>query len=352
MKTGILQKSQEYLWDEFVLVSKIGTIHQSSAWAHFQEKIAARGKYWIVALEENEKIIGGSLIIRHKMPKGYTWFYASRGPILDYWKSSEKINEEIAAIMEVLKPIAKQENAIFVRMDPHVSSAPLFKGFKQNCKGFYPQTTLILDLTKSEEELLSEMKPKGRYNIHIAEKKGVKIIKSDPMDKNFIKDLENFYKILDATAARDGFHVHDRAFYETMLKELKESKNTFEKSGPTFPSTTLYLAEYENKIIAGIIITTFKDTATYYYGASSNEYRNIMAPYLLQWTAIKEAKEKGIKYYDFLGIAEPNSKNHPWTGVTEFKTKFGGEIISYARPQEYSFKKLPHFLYRITRFLV
>ena len=111
----------------------------------------------------------------------------------------------------------------------------------------------------------------------------------------------------------------------------------------------LYMAIYESKPIAGIIVTHFKDTAIYYFGASGNEYRNVMAPYLLQWHAMKEAKKKNLKYYDLLGIAPENAKDHPWAGVTNFKKKFGGKHITYAPPQEYSFKPFIHLLYQLYR---
>lgn len=341
LEARILGKSEEKKWNEFVENHPLATIHQTSDWGHFQCKKFTRGAYWIVVLEEGDKIIAGSMIIRHGLPKGFCWLYSARGPLLDY--QSPQAQEHLNLIIDALKPIAQKEKAIFYRIDPPISlkeKIPKFKkGFK-NHLGFQPEHTLILDLTKSEEKILSEMKPKGRYNIHLAEKKGVTIRESDPKDKKqFEKDLSDFHRILHETTMRDKFYGHKKDFYRNMIEVLYPQK------------AKLLLAIYNNKVIAGIIATFFKDTGTYYYGASSNEYRNVMAPYLLQWHAIKEAKFRGAARYDFLGIAPENSKNHPWKGVTEFKEKFGGSPFSYHPPLDFPFKKGLYFLYRLYKYL-
>ncbi len=338
MKAKILDKSEEHLWDDFIKTHPLSTIHQNSAWGHFQEKIPSREKYWIIVLEDStnsSKIIGGTLLIRHALPKGYCWLYAARGPLIDY--DSKKSQEQINELLTAIKPIANKEKAIFMRIDPPLQTLPTLPHFHTTHSGFQPEHTLIIDLTKSEKDILSQMKQKGRYNIRLAEKKGVEILEATPKDKeNLNKHIDSFYEILQQTTTRDGFYSHPKEFYKTMLKTLVPTKNA-----------TLYLAKYNEKIIAGIIVTFYKDTATYYYGASSNEYRNVMAPYLLQWHAIKEAKAKNYKHYDFLGIAPSNAKNHPWKGVTEFKKKFGGKEVSYQPAQEHPFKKLLYLIYRI-----
>lgn len=367
MEARILEKSEETKWDKFVYKHPLGNIHQTSKWGQFQEKIAARGKYWIIVLEDKGKLIGGSMIIRHIMPKSFCWLYCARGPLLDY--HSKNIQKQMNEIIKALSPIAKKEKAIFMRIDPALEktkaevsagdSALQALGFKKSHHGFQPEHTLILNITKSEEEILAQMKPKGRYNIGLAKKKGVTVRKSDPKaKKQFKKDMEIFYKILNETTTRDKFHGHGKGFYEQMLKTLSADKkaNTPEKAESKAEvsneaSTLLYLAEFEGKTIAGIIVTFYKDKAIYYYGASSNAFRSVMAPYLLQWTAILEAKEKGLQYYDFLGVSPTGAKNHPWAGVTEFKKKFGGDLVAYSPAQEFPFKKLHHFVYRMAKLL-
>jgi len=338
MEARILNKAEEKKWDNFIATHPLSTIHQFSYWGHFQEKISERGKYWIVVLEEKGKIIGGTMLIRHKIKKGYTWLYSARGPLLDY--SSDDLQKQIDELLNVIKKIAKEEKSIFIRIDPPLTSDKQIrlKGFKK-AHGFQPEHTLIINLDLSEDEILAQMKQKGRYNIRLAEKKGVTVRISDPQNKGqFEKDIHRHFEILQETTSRDGFHGHDENFYKTMVETL-------------YPSGKLYLAEFEGEILAGIIVTFFKDTAIYYYGASGNIHRELMAPYLLQWQAIKDTKSQGFKYYDFLGIAPANAKNHPWLGVTEFKKKFGGNEVSYLPPMEFSFKKLFHLGYRLYKTL-
>lgn len=425
MQAGILNKSEEHLWSEFVQNHPFGTIHQTPEWGHFQEKVEGRGKYWIIVLTDanNEpnldnaksqksspnnsdssrtpKILAGALLIRHKLPKGYCWLYAPRGPLLDYESSNQSTaNLQMDALLPEIKKIAKQEKAIFLRIDPplpeksahllapsatHIASFPLpatpthpsvarpplhFPHFRRGVHGFQPDHTLILDLAQSEQDLLAQMKPKGRYNIKLAEKKGVKIRRAGSTNGSksfnpgqFQKDLKSFHKILTETTSRDGFHGHDENFYKNMIEDLQNnpaysnsspgvSQNSNHDSvNPHSPYATLYLAEYDNQVIAACLNTFFKDTATYYYGASSNLHRNVMAPYLLHWQAIKDAKQKGCKFYDFFGIAPTHERSehinpHPWSGVTDFKKKFGGQEISYQKPQEFPFKKTLYLLYR------
>lgn len=214
-------------------------------------------------------------------------------------------------LIQAINKIAKTQKAIFLRIDPPLIDSPkthpTFKSFYKTTEGFQPQHTLIIDLAQTEEEILAQMKPKGRYNIRLAEKKGIKILKIDPENEAQLnKGVDDYFALLKQTTERDGFSGHDKNFYKTMLQTLGRDQKA-----------ALYLAEFEGQVIAGTIVTFFKDTAIYYYGASGNEHRNLMAPYLLQWHAIKDAKAQGHKHYDFLGIAPENTANHPWAGATD-----------------------------------
>ena len=275
------------------------------------------------------------MIVRHKLPKGYCFLYCSRGPLLDY--NPDTVDDQMNTIRKAAQSIAKEENAIFIRIDPPLKKLKKIKRFHISHAGFQPEHTLILDLTMSKEELLEQMKQKGRYNIRLAHKKGVKVHISNPRNpEEFEKDIDAYYKMLQETTIRDKFSGHNKDVYKNMVEIL---------AGHKFAD--LYIAEYEGKILAATITIFYKDTATYYYGVSSNEYRNLMAPYLIQWQAIKDAKKHGYKTYDFLGISPPKAKDHAWKGVTEFKKKFGGKEISFTPPQEYAYRPLMYWLYRI-----
>lgn len=338
MQSKILDRSEEHLWEEFIKDHPLSTIHQLPKWGHFQSKIPNRGKYWIITLVDETKpkghqIIGGSLIVRHSLPRGYSWLYAPRGPLVDY-----KDPNQLKAFVDAIHDIARAEKSVFLRIDPPLgpnASAQGLSGFKNTQYGFQPEHTIMLDLNESEEEILAQMKPKGRYNIRLAEKKGVQIRKANPEDpETFGKELNAFYEILQETTKRDGFHSHDQEYYQKMLLNLTDN-------------ATLYLAHYQEKAIAAVIVTYYNDTATYYYGASGNQDRNLMAPYLLHWQIIKDAKALGYKKYDLFGVAPPNVENHPWQGVTEFKNKFGGHYHSYMPAHEYPFKKVIYPIYTL-----
>ena len=186
-----------------------------------------------------------------------------------------------------------------------------------------PERTSILNIDDSEEDLLKNMHHKTRYNIKLAEKKGVEIREAKEAD------LEEWWNIMTETKKRDGFRSHSRSYYKKMLE---------------IDIVHLLIAEFEGKIIAGNIVSFFGDTAVYIHGASSSQYRHLMAPYLLQWQAIKIAQEKGMKYYDFYGIDE-----NKWPGVTRFKKGFGGEEINYPGAFDLIFYPLCYNGYKYVR---
>jgi len=458
MHASILTKDAYHLWDDFVSTHKYASIHQTSSWAHFQSNVPSRDKYWIIALfagknaegkSISNKILAGTVLIKHRLPNSkYCWLYCPRGPLLSY-DDQDLAKAQLKVLTAGIKKIAKQEKAIFLRADPlieqptaaatipatqqhvanqdqtaaklaatnqdqtaenhlqqpttnaHLHSSNLFKSlhFHPSHLGFQPEDTLIIDLTKSQDEILNQMKPKGRYNIRLAEKKGVKIIEADPSNQAlFTKQIESYWNILQETLTRDKFYGHGVSFYKNMIEKLSPIKNqlkhTMKDPARAFSKDTsliaenlkkgfakLYLAEASHLQsspqeshpghkqghtgitgpLAALIITFHKDTAIYYYGASSNTNREFMAPYLLQWHAMMQAKSLGLTHYDLLGIAPPKPKSlfskedalgdpsHPWRGVTEFKRKFGGTYVHYLPAQELTLKTLPHLAYKFLK---
>lgn len=323
MHVKILQEADITQYEQFVSASFLHTITQSTVWGHFQQTLPERGKTWRLAVFKEENLIAACLVVKHALPKGYCWLYSQGGPIGDY----EGSREWLPVLVDALKKIAKQENAVYWRIAPQLPIEISGKniGFKKAHASYQPESTLVLDLNKSEDELLREMKPKGRYNIKVAHKHDVLVRFSDGSHG----DLEYFYKLLKKTADRSGFYVHPFEYYLKFLKTLYPTGNA-----------VLAVAEHAGTIISGALLTLYGETATYYYGASSHdpETRKYMAPYLLQWEMIRYAQQRGYAFYDFLGIAPEGVDNHPWSHVTDFKLKFGGMRKNYHYPQEYIFK--------------
>ena len=285
---------------------------QHGLWQKFQESLGC--KTWRLTANHTS-----ALIIRHPLPFGLCWLEIPRGPIVEHGHSAKKFLDEVVVL-------AKKEKTVFVRFSPLEPLRTTHYALRTTKHDHHPQTTLVLDLSLSEEDLLRQMKPKGRYNIKVAQKNGVTVAPSH--------DVDAFYHLLKKTTGRDGFSAHPVSYYRKMLEALA-------------PHAELLLAEYQGKPVAGGIFVYLDDWGIYYYGASDYEHRNLMAPYLVQWSAIQEAKKRGCKHYDFLGIAPEGAKNHPWVGVTEFKHKFGGTVVHYPQAKELVVRPLWYWAYQI-----
>jgi len=297
-----VKENQKEKWNNFVKASPNSSLLQSWQWSQFQEALGRR--IWRLAIQSEKEWSMLALVVKHNLPLGKSYLYCPRGPIL----SNSKL------FFDKMQGIAEKENSIFLRIDPAIQPTTIKDlGLIKTSKEVQPQDTLILDITRSEDELLAGMHHKTRYNIRLAKRKGVEIRQSIDL-----KDLDIFWDLLCETTKREKFKPHSREYYRKQLEVLG-------KEG----LIKLFLARYKGKVIAANIVSYFGDTATYLHGASLYEYRKVMAPHLLQWEAILEAKRKGCKYYDFWGIAPKDSSSHPWLGITRFKKGFGGQEVHY-----------------------
>lgn len=216
---------------------------------------------------------------------------------------------------------------------------PFIKSFEE----MQPEHTLTLDLDKSEAELLSEMKQKGRYNIKIAERSSLNISSSDKLGK----ELDDFYTLYAETGKRHRITYRSKLYFDTLLEILGQSG--YARVYTAYAKTSL---SRETPLASAIIVYSGK-SAIYMFGSSSDENKNLMAPYLLHWQIIKEAKADGYKEYDFFGIAPDDNPRHPWAGVTRFKKQFGGReetiLGSYDLPLQPIYYQLFKFAEKIRR---
>lgn len=187
-----------------------------------------------------------------------------------------------------------------------------------------PPDTSLVDLTASEDEILARMHQKWRYNIRLSERKGVTIKKYEGDDKNLSEKIDIFYKLTKETNARDGNSSHARSYYQDLIASSASER----AGGADAPVVSLYVAEHEGDEIASIMTLFSRDEAVYLYGASGNIKRNLMPNHLLQWTAMRDAKAYGSRYYDLYGMPpEGKDESHPMHGLYMFKANFGGKII-------------------------
>lgn len=196
-----------------------------------------------------------------------------------------------------------------------------------------PPQTVVVSLKEPEEEILRRMKTKTRYNIRLSRKKGVIVAKGGK------ELLSEWYELYKQTAERDKITIHSKEYY-TKVFDIAASGRL------SAPEIKLFTAEWEDELLAGIIIVIFGNRATYLYGASSNSRRNLMPNYALQWEAMKYAKEQGCEEYDLFGIPPENNPEHPMYGLYRFKTGFGGKIIHYPGCWDVPLKPSLYRLYR------
>lgn len=221
--------------------------------------------------------------------------------------------------IEFLIPEERDEFNVGVRV---IAFADKLK-IKKNKVDIQPPDSTQINLLQDEDKILANMKPKWRYNVNLSARKGVQIIKVMGGNPELLKYLDIFYNLYKITAERDGIAIHSKKYYEDLLKKSAEEI----KLGKDVPLVSLYIAKHEEDYLGAIITLFSKTESVYLYGCSSNVKRNLMPNFLLQWTAMKDAKAYGSKYYDMYGMPPTDNPNHPMHGLYLFKTGFGGKNI-------------------------
>ena len=186
-----------------------------------------------------------------------------------------------------------------------------------------PPDTVVVDVRPSEELLLAGMKSKTRYNVRLAIRKGVEVVAHN--DEKALEQMPHWYALYRETARRDRIAIHPEEYYHRVVEQsLLMRRSSGEGSAPRL---TLYSAYHERELLAGIIVASWRGMSTYLYGAGSNHKRNLMPAYLLQWTAMRGARDGGDWYYDLFGVPPTDDPSHSMHGLYRFKTGFGGEVI-------------------------
>ena len=290
---------------------------QSWEWGDFN-----LGQVWRRGLIDDGRLVAAVSLLKKVLPLGLTYFYSPRGPIIDAALAPERRPAVMEKLSADIRSLAKKEGAMFWRLEPAAISAA--NNLRPTIE-IQPRQTLLIDLSQSAAELLSAMHPKTRYNIRLAEKKGVEITHGRATDQ----DKAAWWRLISATGRRDAFKLHGRKYYERLL---------------ALSFIELWQAVYQGEVLAMAIVAKYGDTATYVHGASADSQRQLMAPYLLHWQVINLAKDQGLKYYDFYGIDEVK-----WPGVSRFKEGFGGQKLAYAGTFDLVFKPVYYRVYQILR---
>lgn len=229
--------------------------------------------------------------------------------------------------MQRLVEKAKERGMRWIRIEPETEETleeirkSVSNKVVQAPHDMQPREVFVIDITPTEDELLAQMKPKTRYNIRLAEKRGVRVYETREA-----KHIEAFLGLITATSGRKGITSHPRSYYEKFFQILPREM------------CRLFVAEYQGEIIAANLVMFFGDTVTYLHGGTSDAHRDAMAPYLLQWEQIKVAKKDGYHRYDFGGIksqGSPSTSKGDWGGITRFKVGFAPATAPTVYPGSY-----------------
>lgn len=343
MNIQYFTKDNQKQWNDFIAQNAIdGGLLQSFGWGELNEKMGR--KVWYIGITEGEEILAVAMVIKYNLPLGQGYFYVPRGPVEAQEHKNIKTLEQktlkraLELLLEEIDGLAKKEGAMFCNVEScqllHVTCYMLHD------KTIQPKQTLVLDITKNEDEILAAMSQKTRYNIRLAQKKNIKVVK----DKNE-KYFEAFWQLMQKTGKRDNFQSHAKNYYQKLL---------------AMGNMELFNAEIDGKIIASVMVAFFGKTAYYLHGASDYDFRDSMAPYLLQWEAIKEAKNRNYQFYDFWGVATPTVNCQPsivncssWAGFTRFKLGFAPntEVTAYPGLYQKTYQPIKYLMYKMTALL-
>jgi len=331
----LLDESRKKEYEEFLKKHERCNFQQSLEWKNV--KVSWKNEV-VLSENKNGKIIGAVSVLIREIPIFGNMMYVSRGPICDI--HDEKVLEDLSL---GLKELAKKYKAFTLKMEPDVESSDLeFRnimeklGFKIKddakdfSEGIQPRYVFRLNIKgKKEDEVFNSFQSKTRYNIRLAGKKGV-VIKEGTRD-----DLKDFHKIMQITGKRDDFMIRPLSYFEKMYDELGKEH------------IKLMMAYYEDKPISGIIDIIYGNKVWYLYGASSNEHRNLMPNYLLQWEMIKYAIKHKKDMYDFRGVCGVVDESHPQYGLYRFKKGFNADFTEFIGEVYINFKPLRYKTYKI-----
>ena len=304
------------IWENFLLECEDKTFLQSWNWGEFQKTM--KNKIWRIGIYNNNELIGMALATKLVAKRG-TFLLIQHGPI----------GNGLEILVKELRKIAKEEKASFIRVaaiyerNKEKENRKLFRdlGFREapmHANAY--EATWKLDLALSEEELLMSMRKTTRYLIRQAEKNpDIEILQSQKLED--VKVINNLLKEV----------VKHQHFTPVSLEYLKNEFLAFQPDN----QISLFLGKYKGEVVAGAFVIFWSNTGFYHQAALLPQYHKIPVSYLLQWEAIREAKNRGCKLYDFWGFVDPQKyPKHPWAGPTLFKMGFGGEKFEYIKTQD------------------
>ncbi|TMD62002.1 MAG: peptidoglycan bridge formation glycyltransferase FemA/FemB family protein [Chloroflexi bacterium] len=331
-------------WDQFIDGHPDGHFLQSWGWGELKASIGWEPLRLFLWDEEQQQVVAAAQILRRTAPALPSWAghlaYIPKGPVID-WSDPLLCR----AFFTQLNTYLRRRGALALRMEPNRAVSSVIEpipgvAISPTSKDTYAELTpllalypappvqpvrsIVLNLMLDEAALLAGMKEKWRYNVRLAERKGVTVRAAQT-----VEDVQSWYALMQATSVRDQFGIHTFDYYLKAWHIFAPRQQV-----------RLFLAEFDGQLLAGIFVALLAKQAIYLYGASSNEYRNLMPNYLLQWEAIRWAKSQGALQYDFWGIPETEREEEAMAGVYRFKRGWGGEIVRFVGCYERTYHPL------------
>jgi peptidoglycan pentaglycine glycine transferase (the first glycine) len=327
-------------WDAFVTGHPSSHILQTSSWGALKSQFGWKDQR--VGLAHKNQLVAGAQMLTRRLPAGLGRLaYVPKGPLVDWQDEAQ-----VTAMMTTLDRAARAQGAIALTIEPELSDESAHRerlqtlGFAPSPLGsVQPRRTIVVDIAPDEDTILAAMKQKTRYNVRLAGRKEVAVRESTEAD------LPAFHALMAVTGERDTFGVHTPAYYEAAY-------HLFAPRG----WARLLLAEVEGKAVAAAMIFALPPRSWYFYGASSNEHREKMPTYLLQWEAIRWAKSLGCTTYDLYGVPDQDEefleaqfmqRSDGLWGVYRFKRGFGGKLVRSVGAWDRIYTPLRYRLYRL-----
>jgi len=360
------------VWDNLIASLPGAHFLQTAEWSQVKAQVGWKPFYLVWGTEDGKtslyinqwpahiSVSAAALVLQRELKLGgfsarLRMLYTPKGPLLDW--ENESLKERVLIDLQIF---ARQENAIFIKIDPDViighgepGSEPIQEkstaaavqkyletnGWRFSTDQVQFRNTVLLDLTGSESELLERMKQKTRYNIRLASRKGVAV------RPGTAADYPQLYRMYAETAVRDGFIIRDEAYYQMVWSIFNRSPSQTLSNNPrAYP----LIAEVDGEPVAALVMFAFAERAWYLYGMSRESHREKMPNYLLQWEAIRLARENGCRIYDLWGAPDTFNDTDSMWGVYRFKEGLGGQVARFLGAWDYPAHRITYRLYTQT----
>jgi peptidoglycan pentaglycine glycine transferase (the first glycine) len=339
-------EQNRHTYNTFVIQNN-GSFLQSYEWGEWQQQNGREALRYIVkdgnyddGNNDNNDILLTAQFILHPLPLGQYYLYCPYGPVKNFQFPISNFKSALESLVGKVK--ANHPKALFVKLESQFTLPLQATNYKlETSHHIQPGKTLLVDLTKSNDEILAAMHPKTRYNIKVAQKHGV-IARELPADSN---STEQALALLTTTSNRQGYKNHPTEYYNQIRTFFVPTKNV-RIDNAKGPVAQVYAAEYNNRVIASAIMLDFGSSRTYLFGGSSDEHQNVMAPHALHWQAMQDARANGLTKYDFWGI-ETSKGTTP--GFVRFKLGFGGQTAEYPKTLDITWRNFFYSGYLLGR---